>query len=60
MVKKNWENPEITGLGLQNTKDECTTLDEKGQYIHMCRWCGKVFLTHEAEIAHEPICDKNP
>lgn len=58
MIKmKKWESPEVNVLGINKTNDETS---ETGILIHMCNYCGKVFLTHNDEKNHEKDCYKNP
>lgn len=65
-MKKNWNNPELKNLSVENTQedcghiDECTQGDDKGIFFHRCNYCGEWFDNHCDEIEHEKICDKNP
>lgn len=59
-MKKQWQQPSLIGMGVEETKEECMTLDDKGLLVHTCKWCGKMFLTHDAEVKHEKDCALNP
>lgn len=42
---KKWGNPELMILGVEDTKEEIDTMDEKWP-LHYCKTCGK-FYEHD-------------
>lgn len=58
-MKKQWNDPKLMGLGVENTKEEADTLEGE-KHIFKCQYCGAKFATSWDRNKHEKDCALNP
>lgn len=60
MIKKNWSNPEIMGIGLKATKEDELGDDAQVMTFYKCKYCTERFWTKRARNEHEKTCFSRP
>lgn len=56
MQKKEWKSPEISVLGISNTKED----NDNEKIIWGCQYCSKRFWFKKERAEHELICPSKP